>query len=165
MSSKEEYFTQVYQQNKDKIYRLCLGFMGNEFEADDLLQEILIKIWANLNSFKGESSISTWIYRIATNTAILYSKRRSRLNNKLVLLNPDNEEIASNEVDSSTGEKKINQLYNAISSLKEIDRIVIGLLLEGNSYNEIAIITGLSISNVGVRISRIKKTLNKKLKQ
>ncbi len=164
MSNKEEYFTQVYHQNKDKIYRLCLGFTGNTFDADDLLQEILVKIWNNLNSFKGESNISTWIYRIATNTAILYSKRRNRLKNKYPHLETSNEAIASNEVDSSSREKKINQLYIAISSLKEIDRIVIGLLLEENSYNEISNITGLTTSNVGVRINRIKKSLNKKIK-
>ncbi|NAS32070.1 sigma-70 family RNA polymerase sigma factor [Flavobacteriaceae bacterium R38] len=162
--NKEEYFAEVYEQNKDKIYRLCLGFMGNTFDADDLLQEILIKIWSNLSSFKGNSSISTWIYRIATNTAILYSKRRNKLDNKHTRLTSHNEIIASSEVDSSKPEREINKLYIAISSLKEIDRIVIGLLLEGNSYNEIANITGLKISNVGVRINRIKKALNKKLK-
>lgn len=162
--NKEGKFTEVYHQNKDKIYRLCLGFMGNKADADDLLQEILIKIWDNLDSFKGNSTIATWIYRIATNTAILYSKRKSKLNSKHTSLKSDNESIASIELDAVMPEQQINQLYLAISSLKEIDRIVIGLLLEGNSYNEISDITGLRISNVGVRINRIKKSLNKKLK-
>lgn len=163
MNSKEEYFTQVYEQNKDKIYRLCLGFTGNAFDANDLLQEIVIKIWNNLNSFKGESQISTWIYRIATNTAILYSKRKGKFDTKFPLLKSDNEGIALQEEDLSSREKEINQLYAAIASLKEMDRILIGLLLEENSYQEISDITGLSLSNVGVRINRIKKKLNKKL--
>lgn len=164
MKTKEEKFKALYQANNDKIYRLCLGFMGNSYDADDLLQDILIKIWDNLHSFKGESNISTWIYRIATNTAILYSKRRSRQEKRHDVLAQNDEEIESTEVNSSEREEEINQLYKAISSLKEIDRIVIGLLLEESSYEEIAEITGLTTSNVGVRINRIKKTLNKKLK-
>ncbi|WP_394747843.1 RNA polymerase sigma factor [Spongiimicrobium salis] len=164
--NKEERFTEIYHQNKDKIYRLCLGFMGNKPDADDLLQEILIKIWDNLSAFKGNSSIATWIYRIATNTAILYSKRKSRRNSKHAPLKSDNERILSAvALDPGIPEQQINELYTAISSLKEIDRIVIGLLLEGNSYSDIADITGLSSSNVGVRINRIKKALNKKLKK
>ncbi|MGO2358861.1 MAG: RNA polymerase sigma factor [Mesonia sp.] len=89
MNNKEHYFTQVYEQNKDKIYRLCLGFTGNACDANDLRQEILIKIWNNLNSFKGESQISTWIYRIATNTAILYSKRKGKFDTKFPRLKPN----------------------------------------------------------------------------
>ncbi|MEO8935061.1 MAG: RNA polymerase sigma factor [Xanthomarina sp.] len=163
MKNKEAYFTEVYEQNKDKIYRLCLGFTGNTCDANDLLQEILLKIWNNLSAFKGESQISTWIYRIATNTAILYSKRRSRLVKKHLPLERSNEGLAYNEPDWSSREKEINKLYIAISQLKEMDRIVIGLLLEANSYQEISNITGLTTSHVGVRINRIKKELNKKI--
>ena len=163
--NKEEEFTQIYNQNKDKIYRLCLGFMGNKADADDLVQEILIKIWDNLSSFKGNSAIATWIYRIATNTAILYAKRKGRINKRHTSLKPEKESIAPIEINATIPEQQINELYIAISSLKEIDRIVIGLLLEENSYNEIANITGLRVSNVGVRINRIKKALNKKLKK
>jgi len=163
MNNKETYFTKVYVENKDKIYRLCLGFMGNTFDAEDLQQEVLIQVWKNLDSFQGKSSIATWIYRIATNTAILYAKRRTKREIKYPPLKPNDEGVASVSSDATSREKEINKLYTAISSLKEIDRIVIGLLLEKNSYHEISEITGLTPTNVGVRISRIKKTLNKKL--
>ena len=71
MNNKEEFFEQTYNRLKDKIYRLCLGFMGNTSDADDLFQEVLIKVWSNLDNFREESSINTWVYRITTNTALM----------------------------------------------------------------------------------------------
>ena len=163
MKNKEERFKQVYEQSKDKVYRLCLGFMGNKTDADDLFQEVLVKIWNNLQNFRKESSIDTWIYRITTNTALLTLNRKTRLN-KLEI----KPKIFPHEIESSNTidkEQEVKNLYKAIATLKEIDRIIIGLLLENCSYEEISDITGLKISNVGVRINRIKKALNKKLKK
>lgn len=163
MENKEQYFIKVYEQSKDKIYRLCLGFMGNKNDADDLFQEVLIKVWSNLENFRKESNINTWIYRITTNTALLTLNRKTKLNQKETDYPPNiNREIEN--LTSTNKEQEVKNLYKAISSLKEIDRIIIGLLLESCSYEDISNITGLKISNVGVRINRIKKTLNKKLK-
>lgn len=164
MKNKEQYFKQVYEQSKDKIYRLCLGFMGNSYDADDLFQEVLIKVWNNLENFREESNINSWIFRIATNTALLTLNRTSKLNEKEVDFKPNIYHYEAEETYSTNKEQEVKKLYNAISTLKEIDRIIIGLLLESCSYEDISIITGLKTSNVGVRINRIKKTLNKKLK-
>lgn len=163
MKNKEQKFKQVYEKSKDKIHRLCLGFMGNKADADDLFQEVLIKVWNNLDTFRNESNINTWIYRITTNTALLTINRKTKLNKKEVgYLNlPNYEQETSNP---TAKEQEIKKLYKAISLLKEIDRIIIGLVLENCSYEEISNITGLKISNVGVRINRIKKSLIKKLK-
>lgn len=162
MKNKERYFKQIHEQSKDKIYRLCLGFMGNKTDADDLFQEVLIKVWNNLETFKKNSNISTWIYRITTNTALLTLNRKNRLNQNHKEYSPiiSKYELENTELDKDLQVKK---LYKAISTLKEIDRIIIGLLLENCSYKDISNITGLDISNIGVRINRIKKTLNKKL--
>lgn len=164
MNNKEQYFTQVYEQSKDKIYRLCLGFMGNNSDADDLFQEVLIKVWNNLESFRKDSDINTWIYRITTNTALLTLNRKTKLNQKEIDHLPHVVLYESGDLNSSSKEEEVKNLYQAISTLKEIDRIIIGLLLEDCSYDDISIITGLKTSNVGVRINRIKKALNKKLK-
>lgn len=165
-TDKEEYFDQIYNNLKDKIYRLCLGYTGNPDDAKDLFQEIMILVWNNLQNFRSESHINTWVYRIASNRALLYLNKK----NKQDMLN-QNIDAVSIKISTETSEtdekheteKKIKQLYNAIATLKEIDRIVIGLLLEGCSYNEISDVKGLSTSNVGVRINRIKKTLTTKL--
>ncbi|MCK0132489.1 RNA polymerase sigma factor [Flavobacteriaceae bacterium F08102] len=164
MENKEQNFKRVYKQSKDKIYRLCLGFMGNKTDADDLFQEVLIKVWNNLDTFRNESNIDTWIYRITTNTALLTLNRKTKLNKKEINYQPNIPHYDIENLNSNDKELKVKKLYKAISLLKEIDRLIIGLLLESCSYEEISNITGLKTSNVGVRINRIKKTLNKKLK-
>lgn len=164
MKNKEQYFKQIHGQSKDKIYRLCLGFMGNSNDADDLFQEVLIKVWQNLETFRKDSNINTWVYRITSNTALLTLSRKNRLNLKQKEYKPILSQSEIDDSDLNDKELEVNKLYKAISTLKEIDRIIIGLLLENCSYSEISNITGLESSNVGVRINRIKKTLNKKLK-
>jgi len=164
MRNKEQKFKQVYDQSKDKVYRLCLGFMGNKTDADDLFQEVLIKVWSNLETFRNESNIDTWIYRITTNTALLTLNRKTRLNKKELDYQPDIPSYEIENLNSTDKEEEVKKLYKAISLLKEIDRIIIGLLLEDCSYDDISNITGLKTSNVGVRINRIKKTLSKKFK-
>ncbi|WP_289043509.1 RNA polymerase sigma factor [uncultured Olleya sp.] len=164
MKNKEQKFEQIYEQSKDKIYRLCLGFMGNKTDADDLFQEVLIKIWNNLDSFRNESNIDTWIYRITTNTALLTLNRKTKLNKKEIFHQHNIPHYEMTTSNSNEKEQEVKKLYKAISLLKEIDRIIIGLLLENCSYDDISSVTGLKISNVGVRINRIKKTLSKKLK-
>lgn len=164
MKNKEQKFKKVYEQSKDKVYRLCLGFMGNKIDADDLFQEVLIKVWNNLDTFRNESNIDTWIYRITTNTALLTLNRKTKLKKKEIDYQPNIPHYESDNLNSTDKEQEVKKLYKAISTLKEIDRIIIGLLLENCSYDDISNITGLKTSNVGVRINRIKKTLSKKLK-
>ena len=157
---KEALFESLYLDHKDKIYRLCLGFVREKELANDLFQEILIKIWRHLESFKGESEISTWIYRIAYNTAITFSSREKKKSELQSEIFP-NLEIA--EPESSEMETQVQLLYQAISELAEIDRIIATLLLEGTPYRDIAGITGISENYVAVKVNRIKTILTQKL--
>ena len=159
MKNKEKHFDQIYVNLKDKIYRLCLGFMGNTTDADDLFQEVLIRVWKSLDSFRQESSINTWVYRITTNTALLSINKINKSRYRETNLLPNNLKTETTQVFESDKQDQIKKLYQAISTLKEIDRIIISLLLEDNTYKEIAEITGISTSNVGARINRIKKKL------
>ncbi|MEL6864092.1 MAG: RNA polymerase sigma factor [Bacteroidota bacterium] len=158
--SKEQQFEVIYQAHQYKVYRLCLGYTGNTVDADDLYQQIMLKIWTHLDSFRGESQLSTWIYRISTNTALLYQKRQYRQREKQKDLKPTANPIF-NPSEQMERKAQVNQLYKAIAQLKEIDRIIISLVLEERTYQEIAEITGLSSSHVGVKINRIKKELKK----
>lgn len=165
MNKKEDEFKQIYKDSRDKIYRLCLSFVGNKADADDLFQDIYIKVWNNLGSFRKESNINTWIYRIATNTALVQLNKNSKSNKRRSNIKSENleKELEDHET-TPYREEELSKLHQAIFSLKKIDRIITHLLLEDSSYNEIAEITGLSISNVGVRINRIKIALAKKMK-
>ena len=124
--------------------------------ADDLLQETFIKVWQNLDRFRGDSQISTWVYRIAVNTCLYHI--RSQKNNKTTNL----EEITAiidNETDYK--EQQVKLLYKCINKLVESDRLIITLLLEEVPYNEIATITEISEGNLRVKIHRIKQQLSK----
>lgn len=114
--TKKDNFKHIYEQSKDKIYRLCLGFTGNTMDCDDLFQEVYIKVWNNLESFRNESNVNTWIYRIATNAAIAFvanetkhTKRNSDLDPNTKLSYPEKRFYS---------DEKIAKLYQAISTLK-----------------------------------------------
>lgn len=161
-AQKEIQFEGLYQSHKDKIYRLCLGFVREKELAHDLFQEILIKIWRNLESFKGESDISTWIYRIAYNTALTFTSKEKKKSEQQTEF-PENLDLAEPENYSQEQEIRLQLLYRAISELPELDRIVATLLLEGTAYKTIAEISGISENYVAVKVNRIKNTLTQKL--
>jgi len=160
-STKELRFEELYAQHRDRIFRLCLGFAKGE-AAQDLFQEILIKIWKHLDSFRGESEISTWLYRIAYNTAITFATKEKKLESKQMEL-PESLHLIDPEYAHSELELQLHQLYQAIGELPELDRIIATLLLENTSYRGIAEISGISENYVAVKVNRIKAALTQKL--
>jgi RNA polymerase sigma-70 factor (ECF subfamily) len=152
-------FTKIYNQYKDKVYRICLGYTNNEDEAKDILQETFINVWQNLDSFRNEANIGTWIYRIASNKCLRSlenKKRQQKLNHSIV-----------QEQDSQPKNfqgQKIEFLRKIIRQLPELERIIITLAMEDVKQEEIAEIVGLSHANVRVKTHRIKQKLLKKFK-
>jgi len=161
-NSKNLQFEGLYKIHKDKIYRLCLGFVKEKELANDLFQEILIKIWRHLESFKGESEISTWIFRIAYNTALTFSDREKKKDEKQIEI-PANLDLIDPENYSQEQEIRIQMLYEAINELPELDRVIATLLLENTPYKDIAEISGISENYVAVKVNRIKASLTQKL--
>ena len=159
--SKELAFECLYKSHKDKIFRLCLGFVKDRDLAHDLFQEILIKIWKHLDTFRNESDISTWIYRVAFNTAITYSAKEKSKPEQDEL--PKGMDLAEPENDSKEKEIQLGKLYEAINSLSETDRVIATLLLESTPYKTIAEVTGISENYVAVKVNRIKSSLTQKL--
>ncbi|MGA9211522.1 RNA polymerase sigma factor [Kaistella sp.] len=147
-------FEQLYQEFSPRIYKLCLSYSGDKLLADDLHQETWIAVWNSLAKFRGESKIGTWIYRIAINTCLVGIKKENKKdqNSETILSKLVHEENYDNS-------KEINRLYESISQLKENERIIITLVLEEKSYEEIAEITGITENNLRVKIHRIKKEL------
>lgn len=153
---QDRQFRELYANYSAKIHRICLGYTGNRMEADDLLQEVFIRIWQNQDKFRGESQISTWIYRIAVNTCLYHI--RSQKNKQTTELQPELATIIND--DSSEKEQQIQLLYKCISELNESDRLIITMLLEDVPYSEIATATGITEGNLRVKIHRIKQQLN-----
>ena len=161
-NQKKKQFERLYQSHSDKIYRLCLGYLRDEFEVKDLFQQVMLNIWNNIDSFRGESKISTWVYRITVNTAITYSKNRQKLDQRFKL----ERDFADVEY-SQTGKPSLDpvpqfrELHDCIHNLEKQNRLIITLYLEGLSYKKIGEVVGISENYVGVKINRIKKKLEK----
>lgn len=153
--NQETFFKEIYKTYSPKVHRLCLGYTGNAMEADDLLQEVFIKAWQNLDKFRGDSKISTWIYRIAVNTCLYHL--RSQKNKRSVDIDKT---IIGKEDEADDKEQQIQLLYKCISELSEADRLIITLLLEEVPYGEIAAVTEISEGNLRVKIHRIKQQLS-----
>ena len=156
MIEKEKQFENLVREHKRTIYTVCYMFSKNSDEVDDLFQEILIRLWKGFDSFEERSSVRTWIYRVALNAAINNDKKE-RHRGPTVPLTPDIDPYEAD--DPST--QQIRQLYDRINQLDLIDRSLILLWLEGITYEEIGAIIGITPSNVGVRLLRIKDKLVK----
>ena len=162
--TKEKLFLDLLKENKDRIYRICYAYLNDKSEVDDLFQEVMVNIWKHLESFRKEAAISTWIYRIAVNTALLYIRSEKKRN---TLFSKSTQEIENIKIESESLENEIEKktlmkkLYACIRLLPKLDRSIISLVLEDIQYKEIADILGISVSNVGVKINRIKKQLSK----
>ena len=142
------------------IFKLVRAYADNPLDQDDLFQEIAIQIWHSVPSFRQESSLTTWIYRIGLNTAIKWTTRKKR--NPTAAIEHAQHVLHESRIEP---EERLTWLYKEIHKLDAIDRSLTLLLLEGFSYKEMAGILGISESNVGVKINRIKKQLIAKSKK
>jgi len=149
-------FETIYKTYWQKVFRLCMGYANDTDAAKDLAQETFIKVWKQLPTFRNESSIGTWIFRIASNTCLRQIQKDKKMPKSELPL-----EIKDEILDTNI-EKDIQLLYQYISELQEVERIIISLELEDMHQKEIAEIVGLSEGNVRVKIHRIKEKLTQK---
>ncbi|WKZ60224.1 MAG: RNA polymerase sigma factor [Cyclobacteriaceae bacterium] len=151
-------FETLYRLYWGKIFRVCMGYVGDRDLAQDIAQDTFVIVWQQLSSFRNESNIGTWIYRIATNNCLRQLEKQKR---------STHQELSHHlpEEKQQDLEPQIQLLYQFIAELPEIDRIIISLELEDVKQAEIAQIVGLSESNIRVKIHRIKERLNKRFKE
>jgi len=155
MSEKRK-FSKLIANNQNIIHKITYVYAHRIEDREDLFQEICLQLWKSHSNFKNNAKFSTWVYRVALNTAINYIKKKERqIQPKLMDI-----DIPSNENKTDNG-GNIEKLFFAISKLSRINRAIIILWLEEKSYVEIASILGISKSNVSVKLVRIKKQLSK----
>ena len=147
----------MVREHKSTIYTVCYMFSNDEDEVSDLFQETLINLWKGYESFRHESKLSTWIYRVAMNTCISADRKKRKLGTKVPLSMDIN---LYNDEDHET--KQVRQLHERIQRLDLIDRALVMMWLEGMNYDEIADVIGISVKNVGVKLVRIKEKLKQK---
>lgn len=149
MDSDEKFFTQLVRDNKSTIYSVCYMFARDADEAADLFQEVLVRLWRGLDSFRGQSELKTWIYRVALNTCITIDHSRKRRRKAALAMDVDYFD------DSGSASAQARMLRDRIARLQPLDRAIVLLWLEQISYEEIGAIVGISAKNVSVRLTRI----------
>ncbi len=162
---KEQKFNQIVTENSELIKRICRYYNNNMQDQQDMYQEILINIWRSLDKFRGESKLSTFIYRIAVNVSITYATKSFKQSKLYVSADTDNlEELIDYPTEDKADEEiQIQQLHTALNTLSVIDKALISLVLEGLSMKEIASVIGITEPNVKVKIHRIKNYLKEEL--
>jgi len=152
--SHKRSFIQLLEENRGIIHKICLMYTSRLADKEDLYQEICLQLWRSFRTYRSESKFSTWLYRVALNTAIS-SVRKERRQVETVQLDQVEHFVARD----SEREGKTRMLFKAVSQLNKVDRAIILLWLEEKEYNEISEVMGISQSAVSVRLVRIREKL------
>ncbi len=155
----EKEFIQIIQKNQGIIHKVCNIYCNDQEDRNDLFQEIVAQLWKSFPSFRKESKFSTWMYRVALNTAITSFKKTKRRpdQNRLTY---DNFQIKDEGYDAEI-EENIKHLHRAVAQLTGVEKSIVLLYLENKKYEEIAEITGITQNYVRVKMNRVKKKLKK----
>ncbi len=158
----ENTFLNAVEEHRHKLLRICSVYAKDEDDTKDLFQEVLVNIWKAMPSFKGNSNIGTWMYRITLNVCLRLKTKEIRKQKKLLRMDSRAINIYKTDIDKeeqSEHREKLKQLRRCIKQLNEADKAVIALYLEELPYKEISRITGLTENNIAVKVKRIKTKL------
>jgi RNA polymerase sigma-70 factor, ECF subfamily len=154
---QRDQFLDILEKNIGIIIKIARAYSRTAHDKEDLINDITLELWKSFGRFNGDSKISTWIYRIALNTSM--NSKRKREKDRLFFLDDlkqiENQSWLIEQPDSSHSEI----LYQCIDELDKLNKAIILLYLDGNSHDEISDVTGISKTNVGTRISRIKEQI------
>ncbi|HLD53585.1 MAG TPA: RNA polymerase sigma factor [Sediminibacterium sp.] len=156
MDYKEKDFIQLLNQNQKIIHKVCNLYMNWQEDKEDLFQEITLQAWKAYSQFRGEAKFSTWLYRVALNTAITFFRKDKK--NAFIDTVSEMPELTV-PMDRDPIEDKTKAMYEAIAALSKIDKAIVMLYLEDYSYAEISEIIGITANNIAVKMNRIKVKL------
>ena len=160
---QQHLFEGIIEQHKGILFKVARAYCPDEENREDLIQEMMIQIWQSVHKYNDQYKISTWLYRISLNVAISFYRKSSTRAKKYTELNEQSVEALVE--DKSDNEMHLKLLEQFICELKEIDKALMILYLEDKSHAEIAEILGISVSNVGTKIGRIKDQLKTRFSQ
>jgi RNA polymerase sigma-70 factor (ECF subfamily) len=159
----QEEFVKLVQEHRGMLHKVCRLYCFSEHDRQDLFQEIIIQLWKSYPKFRGESKFSTWLYRIALNTAISDLRKQRR---RISPIDPDHLPTQLQDMQySKDQEEQLQQLYAAIDQLTEVEKALVMLFLEDKSYEEMEEILGINQNNLRVKMNRIKEKLRKITKE
>jgi RNA polymerase sigma-70 factor, ECF subfamily len=166
IADHELQFRQWLGEHKGLLVKVVRSFAEGPADQEDLFQEVLLQVWLSLPNFRENSKPTTWLYRVALNTALAW-KRREKKRRRWQSLLPDADpaDQPTKSVDTEQNSQVVDQLYAAIRALPLAKRALVVLSLDGFTYREISEVVGISEANVGVRLNRIKRELAAAVKE
>ena len=159
-SERDRIFSDWLAAHKGILFRVVRAYAFEHADLQDLFQEVAIQVWRSVDAYRGDSSVSTWMYRIALNAAISWTRKQDRHQRGKQPLEIVDGLLTASAVEA---DPRVEWLYRQIAQLKDVDRSVALLMLDGFAYKDIAAIAGISEGNVGVKINRIKAALTAQL--
>jgi len=156
-SDKEKKFLRLISEHEGLIHKICHVYAADALAKQDLFQEIIIQLWKSFENFRNESKISTWMYRVALNTA-LTEKRRNKTKVSISFLGSLKDDKAQ-ESNMDADEENLNLLFSAISKLTEVEKAVVMLYLDDKSYEDMEDVLGINQGTLRVKMNRIKEKL------
>jgi len=156
----QERFQSLIDEHKKILYKVCNLYCKNRDDREDLAQEIAVQLWRSFGSFDERCQFSTWMYRIALNVAISFYRRE---NTRARYVLSDNERLLNAIDETASQSEEIKVLYRFIEGLDALNRALVLLYLEGNSYLEMSEVLGISETNVATKIGRLKKTMRQEV--
>jgi len=157
MTDTKEQFLNILENNIGIIMKIARAYTSIKQDREDLINDITLELWKSFKNFKGKSKVSTWIYRVALNTSMNYQRKKK--NDTLFPATHDFKTETSEWLYQQNNSEQSEILYQCIDELNELNKAIILLYLDGNSHDDISEITGISKTNVGTRISRIKEQI------
>ncbi len=156
---QETIFLSALENNQEKLFRICSIYSKDDEDAKDLFQEVLVHIWRSMSTFKANSSIGTWMFKVALNVCLRFKSKHTKNQKRFIRL--DSITIANfGSVENSEVEnEKLNSLRKCVKELNEADKAIVALYLEGIAYKEISSILGLTENHIAVKVKRIKSKL------
>jgi RNA polymerase sigma-70 factor (ECF subfamily) len=161
-AEQQQRFTDWLREHSAIMHHVVNGFAAGD-DRNDLLQEVLLAVWKSIPSFRGDAKPTTYLYRVSHNAALLWIRTEKNYRRRIEQVGATAPSGFAPETDSQTDER-LAKIYSAIHLLKPVDRSLMLLSLDGLGYREMAEVLGLSESNVGVKINRIKTQLTQTLK-
>jgi RNA polymerase sigma factor (sigma-70 family) len=156
----QQTFQRLVEEHKKILYKVCSSYCRERDSRDDLAQEIMIQLWRSFSKFDGRCRFSTWMYRIALNVAISFYRKESTRTRHVI---SDEQRLLETADETESQPEDIRLLYQFIEGLDPLNKALILLYLDENSYREIADVLGISETNVATKISRLKNKMKQEL--
>ena len=157
---RHQLYLDILEKHKGIVFKVARSYCSNEFDREDLVQEILAQIWCSLDTYNDAFKVTTWMYRVALNVAISFYRKDKSVAYKHTEM--EDRLLTYDMVQESENEQNLSALYAFINELNDIDKAVLLMYLEGENQAEIAANLNITISNVSTKISRIKQKLKLK---